>query len=119
MGTTSSIITGKLLFLSQAWGKRLTPDGSPPGRVGPLRISFSAATQFHMITSSARILFGVKPISEMLTVVHVFDVREGKDSGTVEAVIVPARSVLIRLPLLLQVLVVRFPATWNFTEKDV
>lgn len=55
----------------------------------------------------------------MLTVVHVFDVREGKDSGTVEAVIVPARSVLIRLPLLLQVLVVSFPATWNFTEKDV
>lgn len=55
----------------------------------------------------------------MSVVVHVFDVREGKDGGTVEAVIVPAWSVLVRLPLLLLLLVVDLPITFNFTENQV
>lgn len=65
------------------------------------------------------VLFEGKSITEMLTVLHVFDVREREDGGAVEAVVVPAWSVLIRLPLLLLLLVVCFPARWNIIEKKV
>lgn len=47
---------------------------------------------------------------------HVLDVREGEDGGAVEAVAVPAWSVLVRLPLLLLLLVVVFPTRWSMLQ---
>lgn len=50
-------------------------------------------------------------------VLHVLDVREREDGGPIEAVVVPAKSVLVRLPLLLLVLVLWITMRWSMFKK--
>lgn len=59
--------------------------------------------------------FGIHTASKDSGVLHVLDVREGKDSSAIKAVRVPAHSVFIGLFLLL--LLLFFPVGKNRTFK--